>query len=420
MSGGLRRLRIEHAQLQDTTSSRANTSLTCMARPSKRRSATISVTLGARSNAEPKVQHARDVDGAATPRSAAVRPAQAAAAKVRGSIVSPVVDFLSVGGLSLLLMIPLILSGRRDLVLIGAGAQAWIATAINMPHFMASYRLVYGSRAMMRAHKWAAFYVPGILVVYIVAAIFAAQTSQAMVFVLITVSSLYLAWHYTGQVWGMMASFAYLDGHAFDTLERRLIRASLRILLVWHIAWFLYTQLRDPSRVTWIYYAASVATGVAFVLGAVGLIHLRKRTGRRPPTLAIVAWLAIFTWYALMARDPKALFWVQIAHAIQYLAFPVRMELNQASSTPKTSTGTVAMHMGVYAIGLLVISFLVGQVVPISLMGVVGRMFGEEPAQAAPILILMFINIHHYFTDGVLWKISNPQVRKQLFAHVKA
>jgi hypothetical protein len=29
----------------------------------------------------------------------------------------------------------------------------------------------------------------------------------------------------------------------------------------------------------------------------------------------------------------------------------------------------------------------------------------------------MFINIHHYFTDGVLWKISNPEVRAQLFAH---
>jgi hypothetical protein len=30
----------------------------------------------------------------------------------------------------------------------------------------------------------------------------------------------------------------------------------------------------------------------------------------------------------------------------------------------------------------------------------------------------MFINIHHYFTDGVIWKISNPEVRKELFAHV--
>jgi hypothetical protein len=30
----------------------------------------------------------------------------------------------------------------------------------------------------------------------------------------------------------------------------------------------------------------------------------------------------------------------------------------------------------------------------------------------------MFINIHHYFTYGVIWKISNPEVRRELFAHV--
>jgi hypothetical protein len=56
--------------------------------------------------------------------------------------------------------------------------------------------------------------------------------------------------------------------------------------------------------------------------------------------------------------------------------------------------------------------------VPDSAMGVVGRIFGEQPGKAAPILILMFINIHHYFTDGVIWHISNPEVRRELFAHV--
>ena len=43
----------------------------------------------------------------------------------------------------------------------------------------------------------------------------------------------------------------------------------------------------------------------------------------------------------------------------------------------------------------------------------------QVPGRAAPVLILMFINIHHYFTDGVIWKISNPEVRRDLFAHVQ-
>lgn len=313
-------------------------------------------------------------------------------------------------------MVPMLLSGRTDLLLIGAGAQAWVATAINMPHFMASYRLVYGSRTMILKHKWASIYLPALLLVYLFVAIWAAQSSQVMVLVLITVASVYLAWHYTGQVWGMMASYTYLGGASFEKSERMLIRTSLRILLVWHLAWFLYTQLRDPTPVAWLYQLASLATAVAFVLGAIGLWRMKRRTGQFPPFLAIVGWIAIFVWYAVMARDPKALFWVQIAHAIQYLAFPVRMEINH--SVKDQGTASIAGHMVVYGVGLLVISFLVAQVVPMSLMGVVGNLFGEEPARAAPILILMFINIHHFFTDGVLWRISNPEVRRELFAHV--
>ena len=356
------------------------------------------------------------VTGASTSRSPA--PATAPTSLTGGrSIISPVVDFLCVGGLSLVVMVPLLLSGRTDLVLIGVGAQAWIATLINMPHFMASYRLVYGSRASVLKHRWAALYLPALMLVYVAIAIWQAQESQWMVIVLITVSSVYLAWHYTGQVWGMMASFAFLGGTPFDRTERTLIRASLRILLVWHLAWFLYTQLRDPSRVGWVYQVASATTLVAVALGVAGLVRMRRRTGKRPPLLAIVAWVALFVWYAVMARDPKALFWVQIAHAIQYLAFPVRMELNH-SAAPTASPARIATHMALYGIGLLGVSILVGQVVPASLMGVIGNAFGEEPGRAAPILILMFINIHHYFTDGVLWKISNPEVRQRLFAHV--
>ena len=122
-------------------------------------------------------------------------------------------------------------------------------------------------------------------------------------------------------------------------------------------------------------------------------------------------------WYAVIARDPKALFWIQIAHAVQYLAFPFRVEINSTKSRVADSARFVR-HMVVYAAALLALSFFVSLVVPGSAMSVVGNIFGEEPGKAAPIMILMLINIHHYFTDGVIWHISNPEVRRELFAHV--
>jgi hypothetical protein len=163
------------------------------------------------------------------------------------AILSPVVDFLCVGGLSLIVFVPLLLSRQSDLLLIGAGAQAWVATAINMPHFMASYRMVYRSREMILRHKWASIYVPLILLAYTLLAIWEAQRSPVLVVIFVAVASAYLAWHYTGQVWGMMASYAYLGGTRFEKDERFLIRTGLRILLAWHVTWFLYTQLQEPG-----------------------------------------------------------------------------------------------------------------------------------------------------------------------------
>ena len=332
-------------------------------------------------------------------------------------MLSPTVDLLCVGGLSVLLLLPLLLSGRSDLLLIGAGAQAWIATLINMPHFMASYRLVYRDRAMIMRHKWASLYVPAILLAYSVLALWEARESPALVIVFISVGSAYLAWHYTGQVWGMMASYAYLDGRKFDERERFLVRTSLRILLVWHLTWFLYTQLRDPSAVRPAYLAVSVGSAIAFGMGLMGLMSMRRRTGALPPARAVVAWVAIFVWYAAIARDPKALFWIQIAHALQYLAFPIRVEMNRSA---RRADGTgVARHMLLYALGLLAASYAVARIVPGTAMSTVANIFGEEPGRVAPVLILTFINIHHYFTDGVVWKISNPEVRRDLFAHVQ-
>ncbi len=157
---------------------------------------------------------------------------------------------------------------------------------------------------------------------------------------------------------------------------------------------------------------------MAFALGLIGVGKMRRRTGRLPPAKALEAWSAIFDWYAMMARDHKAIFWIQIAHALQYLAFPVRVEINRTAAAPQQSTRSIGVHMAIYAVVLLAVSFVIAQVVPGAAMGAIANMFGEEPGRAAPILILMFLNIHHYFTDGVIWKISNPDVRKELFAHV--
>ncbi len=354
---------------------------------------------------------------------------QALPLPARPTMLNPVVDFLAVGGLSLLVFLPLLLTGQTALLVAGAGIQAFVGTVINMPHFMASYRIVYRSKEMILKHKWATIFVPAIMVVYLAFAIVESQRDPWMLIVFGWVASGYLAWHYTGQAWGMMASYSHLAGRPFDATERLLIRGSLRILLAFHVAWAAVGALRDPTPVMPFYRILGWASVGGFVLGAYGLVRMWRRTGALPATNSLVAWLAIFAWYAVMGREPKALFWVQIAHAVQYLVFPVRVEINRTEgelAAPKRREAETARpwwrsvwaHMLFYAVALLAVSVAITAGVPLASMAIIGRMFGEEATRSAPILLLLFINIHHYFTDGVIWKISNPEVRRELFAHV--
>ena len=210
------------------------------------------------------------------------QPVTPAAAAPRPAIISPLIDALCVGGLSLLLLLPLLLSGRADLVIVGLGMQAWIAALVNMPHFMASYRLVYRNRETINAHRWAAIYVPLILIAYIAFAVWQSRETDLYVSILMTVQGAYLAWHYTGQAWGMMATYTYLDGRSFQHVERRLIRGGLYLLLAWHVAWFFrwgFGETRFGPLLESLYFILSVLSAVALVAGGwlqreVGAAHI--------------------------------------------------------------------------------------------------------------------------------------------------
>jgi len=332
------------------------------------------------------------------------------------AILSPVIDFLCVGGLSLIVFVPLLLSGRDNLDFVSIAALAWAQALVNYLHFMASYRMVYRDREMIRRHQWATIWVPVILIALLIIALLTVEQSRILLIAFFAVASGYLAWHYTGQAWGMMASYAFLDGIRFEKTERLLLRTSLRILLAWHVIWFLHTALSDPTRIELAYRVISAATVLAFGLGVAGLSRVRRRTGKLPPARALVAWFAMFVWYAAMARwGLPALFLVQLFHALQYLEFPVRVELNRAA---REAPGRALSRLLFSAAILIAASLLVLLIVPGPAMSIAANLFGAPENTAAPILILYFINIHHYFTDGVIWKLSNPEVRKDLFAHV--
>ena len=163
----------------------------------------------------------------------------------------------------------------------------------------------------------------------------------------------------------------------------------------------------------------TVATALALASGVVGFALLKARTGHWPPVRALIPWAAIFVWYAALARwGIPALFWVQMAHALQYLVFPVRVEANRTLRGEYGGPSHLAFHMTLYLVILFAASIVAAVLLPLGAMAVVTDWLGSRPGQVVGFAFLAFLNIHHYFTDGVVWKLRNPAVREDLFGHV--
>ena len=73
----------------------------------------------------------------------------------------------------------------------------------------------------------------------------------------------------------------------------------------------------------------------------------------------------------------------------------------------------------IYVAVLLAASIVAGILLPQGAMAVVTDWAGSRPGQVVGFAISAFFNIHHYFTDGVVWKLRDPAVREDLFGHLK-
>ena len=103
---------------------------------------------------------------------------------------------------------------------------------------------------------------------------------------------------------------------------------------------------------------------------------------------------------------------VQLAHALQYLVFTTRVEINRNKAESSSGVArTVVTFAAAIGVGAIVFD-LPGW---IGMSNDTARMYGMAMGAVASA-----INIHHYFVDGAIWKISNPRVRKDLFAHLRS
>ena len=154
-----------------------------------------------------------------------------------------------------------------------------------------------------------------------------------------------------------------------------------------------------------------------------------RANGGSLPINGVVAYIvSLYLWTLLMRLNPLALLIIPVLHSLQYLVVVARYQINRerahaGSSGPSGSDALGRIFGGGYKVRVAVFGGL-GLV-----LGYLGFWGGPEllnavvPYEKAILgstvflfMIWVFINVHHYLLDNVMWRSENPEVRKHLFA----
>jgi hypothetical protein len=363
-------------------------------------------------------------------------------------LYNPFLDFLLLGGGSLLVLPVLALAfpaPERPAILVAVSLV--IAHFVNHPHFAHSYQIFYkdfSSKLTNRdlsAGLRARYCISGIVVPMILIAYFAFAVSKGDLILLglaANLMTLLVGWHYVKQGYGMLIVDSVLKRHYFGSRQKTILLVNAYV--VWAYAWTrVNVAISEQDFWNLSYYSfalpewllamttALMALSTAAAIGVI-LTDVFSRSAPRPWNGIVAYFTTLYLWTAFVTLNPALLLLVPAFHSLQYLAVVWRFKVNAAindetaKERPKRTllgwqpptVGTVRL-INFALIGML-LGFLGFWWIPQKLDAWIGY---DETLFGSTLFLFvfwLFINVHHYFLDSVMWRAENPEVRRNLFA----
>lgn len=380
------------------------------------------------------------------------KPAAKSASKA--ALVSPVLDFWLVGGLSILLLAALYalqLAGVYPSQFQMGWWAYYAAFAINYPHFAYSYQLFYDGfwtqlrdKAVPLSSRLrllvAGILVPLILLGYLWYCLIApsvmtlAYGTAAMFF--------FVGWHYVKQGYGALITLSVYKKIYYTVWEKRVL--YLNAYAVWIYTW---CKLNGPAIVMKTFFDVEYMTaGVPHWMVTASLAFLVVTTLLTVRVL-LRAWLfdlrgisvngltgylcGSYLWVLFPYVNPIFFVFVPLFHSLQYLPFVWKFK---SSEIRKQNAGggegadgdksegdrpkPLRKWKWLIDFGLFI---AVGVVLGAVFMDWLPKQFDQNFTGARSsasfflVAFLLFINIHHYFIDNAFWRRDNKKVQEYLF-----
>lgn len=327
--------------------------------------------------------------------------------------VNPLVDAFFVGGASLLLFayFRLTLTGYARAQVAGSttAAVALLAWIGNWPHFSATAYRLYQSREHVRQFPLTAWLIPA-LAALATTACFWYPASFAPYFIKLFV--LWSPYHFSAQTLGITLLYAR---RANLPVSRR-ARIALGIFFV---AGFLtqYAQTEMALSTGFLYAAAypqfplptwaplafRSMTYASLLWAALELLPEMRRLPRFPWILLLPI-VTHYVWFVYGSDDISFQLFIPFFHALQYLLLAWAIEMGSARRPLARTLLWFSLNAAFGAFLFLGIPHL------LSLRG--------WNFEYALLILAAGISLHHYFVDGVIWKLRREPEESPLFRNV--
>jgi hypothetical protein len=245
-----------------------------------------------------------------------------------------------------------------------------------------------------------------------------------------------VGWHYVKQGYGMLMVDAALKRRFFSAGEKKVLLANS--YAVWLFSWLaINVAVSEKSLWGLSYYSFDVPMPLLVASGAVVALTSsvtlwamvkRLRGGARLPLNGVIAYLSsLYMWLLLVRLDPLWFLVVPVLHSLQYLVVVWRFEANyqkgqaRGASRPASRIATRLfgasdrLNLAFFVLLGWILGFLGFWGLPMLLDAVVPydrAVFGEAMFL---FIFWIFINVHHYLLDNVMWRRENPDAQKYLF-----
>jgi hypothetical protein len=336
-------------------------------------------------------------------------------------IINLPVDFLLVGGGSIILFIllPYIYAGpMTPRLLMASLALTWMG---NWPHNSATIYRLYGSRDVRRRYPFTAFVVPLLVLVGVLAS-FSSPLVVAPYFVKITLS--WVLYHYCGQSIGVSLLYARRARYTPGNVERTLLCAFFYGTFFCRTLWsetssqqlryfgVVYPRFGVPVWFSYIAAAATYACAAGFLYC---FIRNCVRSRRVPPLMYVLPAVAQYVWFFVAGLQPAWVEFVPFFHGVQYLLIAWAMQIRQDAD--RRAVAPTARYVATRTLRWYGINLAIGAVTFYLAPRFVSYVAGIDLVFVTAILFTAF-QVHHSFVDGVIWKLRARSVVTPLLADV--